>query len=81
MYIHEAINAALTTPENGFYITRRAWTANYFISKPSHGAPAKLMLTATPDKLVYISGAEPHYRPNWSPTFADLVADDWEVCW
>lgn len=81
MYIHEAIEAALTTPENGFYITRRAWITTYHTTKPSHSAPVKLMLTATPDKLVYISGAEPRYQSGWQPTVVDLMADDWEVCW
>lgn len=78
MYIHEAINAVLTNPEKGLYITRCGWTAAYVTPKAVHGAPAKLMLTASPDKLVYISYAEPRYRPRWQPTLGDLIAGDWE---
>ena len=77
MYIHEAIK--VISQEAGMCITRRIWNELH-LRKGVQGPSAKLKLTASPDNIIYVSVVEPHYRPNWSPTLADLVADDWAVC-
>lgn len=73
MYIHEAIQATKDDPRKGVCVRRKCWPYS-----PVKWTGAKIVPLDTPSGCIAIS---PNINDEkWTPSAADLVADDWVVC-
>ena len=73
MYIHEAVQAALSKEGRAPFIKRKSWPYNRMAQNGYKVRP-----TNAPGGCVVYSLDFPAER--WIPSAADLVADDWETC-
>lgn len=73
MYIHEAIQATKDNPRGGVYIRRKGWPYNRVKWTGSKISP----LDAPSGCIAHSSDIA---AEKWTPSAADLVADDWETC-
>ena len=78
MTITEALKAR--GKENGYFVTRASWNANYVHRTTGlMGPPVYLVPTSSPDGIMIQSWYEDHPCRRWQPTAEDLMAEDWIV--
>ena len=80
MTIVEALKAR--GPENGWYLTRKAWNDGYMFKgqggyRLQYDSFITLIPTNSPDGILMQSWYEKVPNRRWQPTVEDLTAGDW----